>query len=289
MNYLEQYEKYQNIFEEYLENFVKNLTGHEKLVKAMAYSLQCGGKRVRPVLLLATCDMFGGDVYSALPYALAVECVHTYSLIHDDLPAMDNDDIRRGKPTNHKVFGEDFAILAGDALLNIAFEICLENARTEKEILAVKCLANSSGYRGMVGGQAYDINPILGGGEEQLLAIDIGKTSKLISAPLKMSALIYGNNAEKLEAFGEKVGIIYQFVDDLLDAVGDATVMGKAVRKDFDNNKVSAVSVYGVYGTQNKIEEMRIEAEKLLADFENNWFLLEFLNRSTERVKQNAT
>lgn len=284
MDYQTQYKRYQDIFEKYLLETINGLTSHEKLVDAMKYSLLAGGKRVRPVLMLATTEMLGGSIEKALPFALAVECIHTYSLIHDDLPAMDNDDLRRGKPTNHKVFGEDFAILAGDALQGLAFEICLKNCKDERDIKATYCLAECAGFSGMICGQAHDIDPILGGGEEQLLQTEINKTSKLIIAPLKMAGILFGGDCNALQGFGEKLGLIYQFVDDLLDAVGDASLVGKAVGKDAEQNKVNAIKVYGIDGTRKQIEKLVSHAEKLISNIKNNEFLLTFLHLSTKRV-----
>ena len=285
MDFDKKYEEYRIIFENYLNERVSGLCGNEKLVSAMKYSLLAGGKRVRPVLLLASAQTFGVKAEKALPFAFAVECVHTYSLIHDDLPAMDNDDLRRGKPTNHKVFGEDFAILAGDALLNLAFETCLENCSGSDDVSAVCFLAKCSGYKGMVGGQAYDLQPETEG-EERLLLIDKLKTSKLISAPLKMGALLAGKSeeAELMDKVGYYIGVIYQFVDDLLDATGTVEVLGKAVKKDEDHGKLSAVSVYGTDGVMKQIESLCSECNKLLKSLKNSEFLQLFLSASTKRI-----
>lgn len=283
MMFNEKYQHYLEIFEDYLSKVMQNLDGHKKLIDAMKYSLFAGGKRVRPVLMLATTEMLGGNLSDALPFALAVECVHTYSLIHDDLPAMDNDDLRRGQPTSHKVFGEDFAILAGDALLNFAFEHSLKAVNSPNGVRAVLYLAECSGYSGMVGGQAYDINPILDG-EKQLLVTDALKTAKLISAPLKMAAILFSGDEDALETFGEKLGIIYQFVDDVLDSVGDEKKLGKATGKDLDAGKVNAVAVYGLSGATKRIDELEKQAKDALKNVPNNEFLLEFLSNSVKRT-----
>lgn len=284
MNFQEKYGFYQSVFEEYITEVFNKLDGHSKLIDAMKYSALSGGKRVRPVLMLATSEILGGDIKKALPYALAIECVHTYSLIHDDLPSMDNDDLRRGKPTSHKVYGEDFAILAGDALLTFAFEHALGAITCQKGVRALKYLSECAGFSGMVGGQAYDLNPILGGGESQLLTTDILKTSKLISAPLKMAGILFDGDENALEKFGELLGIIYQFVDDLLDATSDEKTLGKAVKKDSDLGKVSAVSVYGIEKTREKIKELEVSALKCLKKIDNSEFLKIYLENSTKRL-----
>lgn len=284
MNFQEKYNYYQQYFEKYLDDTLNGLSGHDKLISAMRYSLKAGGKRVRPVLLLATCDLLGGDLKVALPYALSVECIHTYSLIHDDLPCMDNDDMRRGKPTSHKVFGEDFAVLSGDALLTFAFEHALESTVDKKGIDAVCYLAKCSGFSGMVGGQAHDINP-LSDGESQLFVTEINKTSKLICASLKMAGILFGGNCSALESFGEKLGLIYQFVDDLLDATGSAENLGKAVGKDIEMGKISAVAVYGIERTKEEILKLERLALEELKNAPNSEFLADYLKISTKRIK----
>lgn len=283
MDYQSEYSFYQNLFEDYMHGVFDALSGHKKLIDAMKYSLDAGGKRVRPVLMLATCRHLGGDLNKALPFALALECIHTYSLIHDDLPSMDNDDLRRGKPTNHKVFGEDFAILAGDALLNFAFEHMLKNAICEKDVLAMQVLADCAGYSGMIGGQAHDVCP-LASGEEQLLNTVVGKTAKLVIAPLKMSAILFGGNVDAFERFGKALGIIYQFVDDLLDAVGDEKLLGKAVNKDAELGKVNAVSVYGESGVRKQIDLLLGSATEINDKYIKSQFLQTFLLNSTKRL-----
>lgn len=283
MSYEAEYSRYLELFEGYLNEVALNLKGHEKLVEAMRYSLLAGGKRVRPVLMLAAAEAFGGDANRALPLALSVECIHTYSLIHDDLPAMDDDDLRRGKPASHKVFGEAFAILAGDALLNFAFEHSLENAENMRDISALKYLAECAGYRGMIGGQAHDVEPQIQDKELRLLTTDKLKTSKLLTAPLVMAAIKFGGDRDLMEQFGEKLGIIYQFVDDLLDVVGNESELGKATNKDEAHGKRGAVAVYGAEGLRAELEKLAAQCETILKKVENNAFLLEFLHRSLNR------
>lgn len=232
-----------------------------RLTEAMAYSLLAGGKRMRPALVLLACEACGGDVESALPAACAIEMVHTYSLIHDDLPAMDDDDFRRGRPTNHKQFGEATAILAGDGLLTLAFETLARDIQPPQ--LAAACvvdLASAAGPLGMVGGQQADLD---GEGRydgdtgrpsariatlEQLESIHKRKTGRLLCSALTMGGRIAGATPEilrRLQIYGESVGLAFQIADDLLDVTGDSSRMGKAVRKDADARKMTYPALLG--------------------------------------------
>ena len=222
------------------------------LGQSMLYSVVAGGKRVRPLLTLLACEACGGTVEAALPAACAIELVHTYSLIHDDLPAMDDDDLRRGMPTNHKKFGEATAILAGDALLTQAFEIIAREVQPPS-VAAACCveLASAAGAEGMVGGQHADLeaetHPIRT--IEQLEAIHRRKTGRLLSAALLMGGRIAQTspqNLRSLQIYGDSIGLAFQIADDLLDVVGDAGKMGKGVRKDSDLNKLTYPSLLGL-------------------------------------------
>ena len=241
----------------------------EKLLAAMEYSLTAGGKRIRPVLLLAACEMAGGTAEEALPYACALEMIHTYSLIHDDLPAMDNDDLRRGKPTNHKVFGEDIAILAGDGLLNAAAEIMARAAleRTDQRGLrAMEAILRHAGVTGMIAGQVYDLEaegrkP----SQEELKRIHAHKTADLLQAPMEAGLALAGASEETLAdglAYGYHFGMAFQMVDDLLDVIGDASLLGKKTGMDAEMNKMTWVTLRGVEGTR---EDARREAEAAAA------------------------
>ena len=241
----------------------------EKLLAAMEYSLTAGGKRIRPVLLLAACEMAGGTAEEALPYACALEMIHTYSLIHDDLPAMDNDDLRRGKPTNHKVFGEDIAILAGDGLLNAAAEIMARAAleRTDQRGLrAMEAILRHAGVTGMIAGQVYDLEaegrkPT----QEELKRIHAHKTADLLQAPMEAGLALAGASEETLAdglAYGYHFGMAFQMVDDLLDVIGDASLLGKKTGMDAEMNKMTWVTLRGVEGTR---EDARREAEAAAA------------------------
>jgi len=228
------------------------------LGESMLYSVVAGGKRVRPVLTLLACEACGGTIEAALPAACAIELIHTYSLIHDDLPAMDDDDLRRGMPTNHIKFGEATAILAGDGLLTRAFEIIARDVKPA-EVAAACCveLANAAGAEGMVGGQQADLeaetHPVRA--IEQLEAIHRRKTGRLLSAALLMGGRIAQTspqNLRSLQIYGESIGLAFQIADDLLDVVGDAGKMGKGVRKDSDLNKLTYPSLLGLEESQRR-------------------------------------
>jgi len=222
-----------------------------RLREAMAYSLLAGGKRLRPVLALLGCEAAGGNRLAALPVACAIEMVHTYSLIHDDLPAMDNDDLRRGKPTNHKVFGEAMAILAGDGLLTLAFEITA-NEVLPAEVAAACCadLARAAGVAGMVGGQVADLEAegrTLGTVEE-LEGIHCRKTGALLACAVTLGARVGGASSEllwRLGQYGRCLGLAFQIVDDLLDVRGSAKCLGKSVRKDASRGKMTYPALLG--------------------------------------------
>ncbi|MDD6051371.1 MAG: polyprenyl synthetase family protein [Clostridiales bacterium] len=232
------------------------------LLDAMDYSLSAGGKRLRPVLLLSSCDALGGDVTQALPFACALEMIHTYSLIHDDLPAMDNDDLRRGRPTNHKVYGEGMAILAGDGLLSAAMELMLRSAVQQGDMRAVRAahaIARRAGVTGMVAGQVMDVTgegstPTL----EKVDYIHRHKTADLLTAPIEAGMLLAGADDATVAAgceFGLYLGLAFQMVDDLLDVEGDAAILGKTPGKDAAEGKMTWVAVKGV-------EQTRLDAQK---------------------------
>ena len=233
-----------------------------RLLEAMRYSLLAGGKRLRPVMLLAACEMAGGDGNAALPFACAIEMIHTYSLIHDDLPAMDNDDLRRGKPTNHKVFGEDLAILAGDGLLNAAAELMAREAAgmaDQRGIRALEIIMRHAGVTGMIAGQTRDV---LSEGEpprEDLVAyIHSHKTADLLQAPMEAGLALAGAEDSQIRAgaeYGYHLGLAFQMTDDLLDVTGDAALLGKNTGMDAGLNKMTWVALRGVEGTRNDAAE----------------------------------
>lgn len=263
---------------------------------AMRYSVMAGGKRLRPAMLMAAVDMLGGDMELALDYGCAVEMIHTYSLIHDDLPGMDNDTLRRGRPTNHVVFGEGQAILAGDGLLNNAFEVMLNAAlRADGNhwqlIAAAREIAEGAGARGMVGGQCMDLycEREHVSGAEQLNYIHINKTARMFMHPLRAAALIAGANGAAIEAltrYGEAFGIMFQAADDLLDVEGDAAELGKSIGKDAEAGKLTCISEYGVDGARALVEQKRREALEALEIFgDKAAFFVELVNSMLGRKK----
>ena len=289
--YRAKYDFYLKKFESYLEDYMASLGNSPlRLIEAMNYSVSAGGKRVRPVLLLSVCDMLGGGTEEALPFAAAVELVHTYSLIHDDLPAMDNDDYRRGKLTNHKVYGEAMAILAGDALLNLAFEILFKEAvKGEKFARCGEILAVNAGYTGMIGGQAADLlyekktEPTI----EDLNYIHKNKTSKLITAPILMGGCLAGGKKENvLQAFGEKLGLLFQYTDDILDVVGSFELLGKSIGKDAKEEKLTAVNFLGLERAKERVAELCEECVDLLSQIDaDTAFLKNMTVNMVSRVK----
>ncbi len=246
---------------------------------AMSYSLFAGGKRLRPVIMLMVCDMLGGKESEVLPFACALEMIHTYSLIHDDLPAMDNDDLRRGKPTNHKVFGEAMAILAGDALLNKAFETVsgYNYENTKNAVRAISLLAQSSGTEGMIGGQVVDIESEDKELElEQLLYLQALKTGAIIRSAGTIGAVMSGADEEKIDAVDKyclNLGIAFQIQDDILDVIGEEEKLGKPIGSDDENKKSTFVSLYGMDKAKEAVNEYTkkaVSALGIFADRANN-------------------
>ena len=230
------------------------------LGESMRYSLLSGGKRIRPVLALACAEVLGVPSEDILPFALALEMIHTYSLIHDDLPAMDNDDFRRGKPTNHKKFGEANAILAGDGLLNEAYAICFEQClKGEKYVLAAKFLNECAGIHGMIAGQAADLyfsDHVNEPSEEELLFVQENKTGKLLLAPILIPSILADNRYFlRLEQFGKELGRLFQITDDILDVTGEFETLGKSIGKDENADKLTCVKLYGLTGAMLRADD----------------------------------
>lgn len=255
------------VTEEALKGYYTEDEDLQALLNSERYSLFAGGKRIRPFLTMEFCRLFGGEDEAAVPFACAVEMIHTYSLIHDDLPCMDDDEMRRGKPTNHRVFGEATALLAGDALLTGAFEAAASNTAAGAEISAkaVAYLANCAGRYGMIGGQIMDL-----AGEEHKLSLDellklhSLKTGALINAACVLGALAAGVSftdpcMNDVVTYAESIGLAFQIVDDILDRTGDSKLLGKNVGSDESNQKTTLLSFYTV-------EEARFYAEKLTRD-----------------------
>ncbi len=268
--FLSQYEQYRSCFEEYARKYAQSQkTRPNVLAESMNYSLLLGGKRIRPVLALATADALGVPLEDVLPFALAIEMIHTYSLLHDDLPAMDNDDFRRGKPSNHKVYGEANAILAGDGLLNQAYAICFEQCgKGEKYLCAAKLLNECAGIYGMIAGQSADLyfsEQNRSFTEEDLTYIYEHKTGKLILAPIAIASILSNYRSfPALEAFGKKIGYLFQLTDDILDEVGEFEKLGKSIGKDKEENKLTSVKVYGLEGAKVKADLFAADCHAVL-------------------------
>ncbi len=282
------YAEYAALFESELHNYINSFHASPSvLFEAMKYSLEAGGKRVRPVLLLAANEMLGGSEESALPFALALEMIHTYSLIHDDLPAMDDDDFRRGNPSNHKKFGEGMAILAGDGLLSLAMELCLANIKDDNSLSATRILFAAAGVSGMVAGQAADLlsEKKQEYSERQLLYIIKNKTSKMIAAPLAMaSALNGGKYMAEMKNFGRTLGFLFQVVDDILDVEGEASEMGKTLGKDAQEDKLTSVKYYGLKGAKEYAEKLYNESVSSLSGVANSAYLAKLAEKIYKRT-----
>ncbi|MEL7037038.1 MAG: geranylgeranyl diphosphate synthase CrtE [Cyanobacteria bacterium J06592_8] len=248
----------------------------EKIYEAMRYSLLAGGKRLRPILCLATCELTGGTMEMAIPTACSLEMIHTMSLIHDDLPAMDNDDYRRGKLTNHKVYGEDIAILAGDGLLSYAFEFIAtqtKNVPPQQVLQVIAHLGHAVGADGLVGGQVVDLESegktdIT---EEQLTFIHTHKTGALLEASVVCGAILAGastEDRERLSRYAQKIGLAFQIVDDILDITATQEELGKTAGKDLQAQKATYPSLWGLEESKRRANQLIEEAQAELAPFE---------------------
>ena len=260
-----------NQVESLLKEYMPSEEGYQKtIMESMNYSLSAGGKRLRPILTMEACKVVGGNVEDAIPFAMAIEMIHTYSLIHDDLPALDNDDLRRGKKTNHIVYGEDMAILAGDALLNYAFEVMLSNSidkeNPNKYLKSINEIAKTSGIYGMIGGQVVDIqseNKQIS--KEMLDYIHNNKTAAIIIGCMRAGAIIGDATQEQLEKitkYAKNIGLSFQIVDDILDIVGDESKLGKKVGSDIENHKSTYPSLIGLDESKNIAYELIQEAKE---------------------------
>ncbi len=257
-----------------LDTLVSNFFSDERaeLEAAVRHSLLAPGKRVRPLLTLSFYALFNADVRPILPVATAIECIHTYSLIHDDLPSMDNDDFRRGLPTCHKAFGEDMAILAGDLLNTLAFEHLATalpaHFSAEESLLAIRHLATASGIYGMIGGQVLDIkgSPLRHGADHLILTHRL-KTGAIIESAIMIPVLLSGVSAPTLascKTISQKLGLLFQIVDDILDVTGTQDSLGKSPNKDQEQNKVTYVSLYGLDGATEKARALHTSVQSHL-------------------------
>lgn len=252
-----------NIVEEALYRYLPEEGIPGEIYKAVRYSVLNGGKRIRPILCLAAAETVGGDLAPAMPVACALEFIHSYSLIHDDLPSMDNDDFRRGKPTCHKVFGENIAILAGDALLTEAFALLSRSEKVifsaERRLAIIQEIADAAGIAGMVGGQALDvISETTGADEATLQEIHRRKTGALITTSVKSGAMIFGAGKDKIQAlteYGINLGQAFQIADDILNVEGNSEVMGKGTGSDAARNKLTYPLLLGMQTAKEKLEQ----------------------------------
>ena len=287
-----QYQKYLSVFESYAEKYAADLqTEPAVLGESMRYSLLSGGKRIRPVLALACADLLGVDEREILPFALALEMIHTYSLIHDDLPAMDNDDFRRGKPTSHKAFGEANAILAGDALLNEAYALCFAQcSKGEKYVYAASFLNECAGIYGMIVGQSADLyysEKDAEISEDTLSYIYEHKTGKLLLAPVALASILADNkNYLALENFGRLLGKLFQMTDDVLDVTGNFKELGKTIGKDETENKLTCVRLYGLEGAKIRADMLANDCRAILESIEGDVsFLYALIDYVLNRTK----
>lgn len=284
--------KYLSFFEKELSNYLGN-------IKSVPQTLNCavryavgeggfGGKRIRPLLVFAVADLSGTGYKNAIEYALSIEFIHSYSLIHDDLPSMDNDDYRRGRFSTHKKFGEANAILTGDALNTLAFEVCLNKKEfSENDWFALAEIGKYSGMNGMVGGQVCDLeNENKASDEKNLLSVYEGKTVGLIKASvLSASRLSGGKYYDPLSDFAENYGLMFQFTDDVLDVEGRLADIGKTPHKDADSGKLTSVAVFGLDGAKAKIKEFYENCLKALSEIPNSDFLKELTRETFSRNK----
>ena len=263
------------------------------LYDAERYSLLAGGKRVRAALVMETCKMLGGKDSASIPFACAVEMVHTYSLIHDDLPCMDDDDLRRGKPTNHKVYGEAIAILAGDGLLTDAFSVCAMNPHVTGDCAsaAVAILSGAAGSYGMIKGQVIDLQGESHSlSESELVELHLGKTGAMICASVQLGCLAAGyapnhEMTEKLTLFAQKIGLAFQVIDDILDVTSTDEELGKNIGSDKDSNKTTFLSFFTVEEAQKYANKLTQDAIELLIDVEGSERLVNLASYLGDRKK----
>ena len=289
MDYEARYQEYQQAVERYLEGLFTGEVPYGRLYEAMRYAILGGGKRIRPVLTLEFARLGGVDWHLALPFACALELVHNYSLIHDDLPCMDDDDLRRGKPTCHKAYGETLAILAGDALQPEAFRLILEAPvlSTDTRLEALRVLTRACGADGMVGGQVldtvYDVTDA-----EGLTQLNRLKTGVMISGAAELGCVAAKMNAgmrQQALVYADNIGRAFQIRDDMLDVVGDAAVFGKPIGSDREEGKVTFADVLGLEGCAQEVERCTDAAKAAVANWSDHQFLWELADRMAGRDK----
>lgn len=289
MEFLQQYETYRNAVEDFLSGLFREEKPYGSLYDAMRYSVLAGGKRVRPVLTLAFCEALCGEWRKALPFACALELVHTYSLIHDDLPCMDNDDFRRGKPTCHKVYGETLAVLAGDALQSEAFQLLASapELTAQQRLSAVAVLSAACGGDGMVAGQVLDIegNSTT---EEEIAALHRLKTGAMICAAAELGCIAADGDhttRAKAAAYARHIGLAFQVRDDMLDVIADEAEFGKPVGSDQDEGKVTFVDLLGLDGCATIVARETASAQQALDGLGDTEFLVTLARWLADRRK----
>ena len=289
MDYQTRYAAYHAAIEDYLNQLFTEEKPYDRLFASMRYSILAGGKRIRPVLTLEFARLGGIDWHLALPYACALELVHNYSLIHDDLPCMDNDDLRRGKPTNHKVFGETMAVLAGDALQPEAFRLIAQapGLSAQSRIDAVEVLAKACGADGMVGGQVLDTVCHVED-ENGLTLLHRLKTGAMIAGAAELGCVAAEMDEEKRAQaveFAAQLGLAFQIRDDMLDVVGDEQEFGKPIGSDKEEGKITFVDLRGLEGCSRLVEECTIQAKAAVAQWEDHEFLWQLADKMVGRTK----
>ena len=289
MDHERQYAAYQQAIEAYLDSLFTGSTAYQKLYESIRYSLLAGGKRIRPVLTLEFARLGGIDWHLALPYGCALELIHNYSLIHDDLPCMDDDDLRRGKPTNHRIYGETLAVLAGDALQPEAFRLMAEAPclSADNRLEAIRTLSRACGADGMVAGQVldtvYDVSD-----EAGLTVLNRLKTGVMISAAAELGCIASEMPAamrRQALAYADALGRGFQIRDDMLDVEGDQAVFGKPIGSDAEEGKVTFVNVIGLDGCRRAVSACTEQAKAAVADWPDHDFLWELADRMVGRTK----
>lgn len=286
MDFKKEFDSYLDLFNNYLKNYLDNLDNDVSPIfrEAIAYSVLNGGKRVRPVLCLATAKALGLENNIVLPFALSIELIHSYSLVHDDLECMDNDDYRRGKLSTHKKYGEAMGVLTGDALLNLAIENATSHAKSVEDIKAINEMFTLSGYSGMIKGQVLDMEENKVQTKEYLYEVYINKTSKLLIAPLVIPSILNKNKYyDELYSLGKNLGILFQITDDILDEESSFNEIGKTPKKDKDENKITAISLFGTATAKSMAKEHYLTAKRIVEKLPDNEFLDKFTDYIYER------
>ncbi|WP_252235512.1 polyprenyl synthetase family protein [Clostridium sp. CH2] len=276
-----------NVIDEYLKNYFINRNSYNRVVyESAGYSVNIGGKRIRPILLILTYSLYKDNIEKIMPMAAAIEMIHTYSLIHDDLPCMDDDDLRRGKPTNHKVFGENIAVLAGDALLNEAMTLLMKSSLElgESALKASYEISKAAGPEGMIGGQVVDVlSEVSEISKEELEYMHEKKTGELIRVSIVAGGILArvpSGDIEALNEYGKKLGLAFQIKDDILDVIGTKETLGKATNRDKELNKTNFITVYGLEKCEELCKMLTDECIKILDNLSVDASLLKELTHN---------